>query len=175
MISLQVGAAVAKTLFDQVGPAGVVMLRLAFGAAAIVLLWRPRIRVRSRHDLLLIGAFAATLACMNLAFYGAIERIPLGVAVTLEFVGPLAVAIMGSRRLIDFVWIGLSAVGIVLLAGAGGGSIRVVGVLLALLAGGFWASYIVLGARIGRIYPGPSGLAVAMALTALLVAPARRP
>ena len=122
MISLQVGAAVAKTLFDQVGPAGVVMLRLVFGATAIGLLWRPRIRVRSRHDLLLIGAFAATLACMNLAFYGAIERIPLGIAVTLEFVGPLAVAILGSRRLLDFVWIGLSAAGIVLLAGADDGS-----------------------------------------------------
>ncbi|MGZ4423808.1 MAG: EamA family transporter [Gaiellaceae bacterium] len=172
MISLQVGAAVAKTLFDQVGPAGVVMLRLVFGATAIGLLWRPRIRVRSRHDLLLIGAFAATLACMNLAFYGAIERIPLGIAVTLEFVGPLAVAILGSRRLLDFVWIGLSAAGIVLLAGADDGSIHLVGVMLALLAGAFWASYILLGARFGRTYPGPSGLAVAMSLAALLVAPA---
>lgn len=173
MISLQVGAAVAKTLFDQVGPAGVVMLRLVFGATAIALLSRPRIRRGSgRRSLLLIGAFAATLASMNLAFYGAIERIPLGIAVTLEFVGPLAVAIIGSRRLLDFVWVGLSAVGIVLLAGAGQGSVHLLGVLLALLAGGFWASYIVLGARIGRIYPGPSGLALAMPLAALLVAPA---
>lgn len=172
MISLQVGAAVAKTLFDQVGPAGVVLLRLVFGATAIALLWRPRIRNASgRRGLLLIGAFAATLASMNLAFYGAIERIPLGIAVTLEFVGPLAVAILGSRRLLDFVWIGLSAAGIVLLAGAGEGSIHLLGVILALLAGGFWASYILLGARIGRIYPGPSGLAVAMSLAALLVAP----
>lgn len=172
MISLQVGAAVAKTLFDQVGPAGVVMLRLVFGATAIALLWRPRIRNGSgRRGLLLIGAFAATLASMNLAFYGAIDRIPLGIAVTLEFVGPLAVAILGSRRLLDFVWVGLSAAGIVLLAGAGEGSIHLLGVILALLAGGFWASYIVLGARIGRIYPGPSGLAVAMSLAALLVAP----
>jgi inner membrane transporter RhtA len=172
MISLQVGAAVAKTLFDQVGPAGVVMLRLVFGATAIALLWRRRIRNGSgRRGLLLIGAFAATLASMNLAFYGAIDRIPLGIAVTLEFVGPLAVAILGSRRLLDFVWVGLSAAGIVLLAGAGEGSIHLLGVILALLAGGFWASYIVLGARIGRIYPGPSGLAVAMSLAALLVAP----
>jgi EamA-like transporter family len=109
---------------------------------------------------------------MNLAFYGAIERIPLGIAVTLEFVGPLAVAILGSRRLLDFVWFGLSAARIALLAGAGEGSIHLLGVSLALLAGGFWASYIVLGARVGRIYPGPSGLAVAMSLAALLVAPA---
>jgi inner membrane transporter RhtA len=173
MISLQVGAAVAKTLFDQVGPAGVVMLRLVFGATAIALLWRPQIRGGSgRRGLLLIGAFAATLASMNLAFYGAIERIPLGIAVTLEFVGPLAVAILGSRRLLDFIWVGLSAAGIVLLAGAGEGSIHLLGVSLALLAGGFWASYIVLAARIGRMYPGPSGLAVAMSLAALLVAPA---
>jgi inner membrane transporter RhtA len=172
MISLQVGAAVAKTLFDQVGPAGVVMLRLVFGATAIALVWRPRIRSGSRgRGLLLIGAFAATLASMNLAFYGAIERIPLGIAVTLEFVGPLAVAILGSRRLLDFVWVGLSAAGIVLLAGAGEGSVHLLGVILALVAGGFWASYIVLGARVGRIYPGPSGLAVAMSLAALLVAP----
>jgi inner membrane transporter RhtA len=173
MISLQVGAAVAKTLFNQVGPAGVVMLRLVFGAMAIALLSRQRIgRGSRRRSLLLIGAFAATLASMNLAFYGAIERIPLGIAVTLEFVGPLAVAIIGSRRLLDFVWVGLSAVGIVLLAGAGQGSVHLLGVLLALLAGGFCASYIVLGARIGRIYPGPSGLALAMPLAALLVAPA---
>jgi inner membrane transporter RhtA len=173
MISLQVGAAVAKTLFEQVGPAGVVMLRLVFGATAIALLWRPRIRNGSgRRDLLLIGAFAATLASMNLAFYGAIERIPLGIAVTLEFVGPLAIAILGSRRRLDFVWVVLSAAGIALLAGAGEGSIHLLGVSLALLAGGFWASYIVLGAGIGRIYPGPSGLGVAMSLAALLVAPA---
>jgi inner membrane transporter RhtA len=137
MISLQVGAAVATRLFDQVGPAGVVMLRLVFGATALAVLWRRRIRFRSPRDLLLIGAFAATLACMNLAFYGAIERIPLGIAVTLEFVGPLAVAILGSRRVIDFVWVGLSAAGLVLLAGAGEGSIHVLGVMLALLAGGF--------------------------------------
>jgi hypothetical protein len=109
IVSVQIGAAFARTLFSEAGPVGVVMLRLVFGGAALGLWWRPRIRGRSRRDLILIGAFGATLACMNLSFYGAIDRIPLGIAVTLEFVGPLLVAIIGSRRPLDLAWVGLAA------------------------------------------------------------------
>jgi inner membrane transporter RhtA len=170
IISVQIGAATARTLFADAGPAGVVFLRLLFGATALALLGRPELRSRSRRELLLLAAFAATLASMNLSFYGAIDRIPLGIAVTLEFVGPLAVAIAGSRRLLDVVWVVAAGVGVVLLAG-GAGVVRPLGVGLALTAGGLWATYILLGARLGRVYPGASGLAGAMLLAACLVSP----
>jgi inner membrane transporter RhtA len=147
------------------------MLRLVFGGAALGLLWRPRIRRRSRRDLILIGAFGATLACMNLSFYGAIDRIPLGIAVTLEFVGPMLVAIIGSRRRLDLAWVGLAVAGIGLLAGGGAGALHPLGVVLALVAGGFWGLYILLSARTGRVYPGGSGLALATTVAAVLVTP----
>jgi inner membrane transporter RhtA len=171
IVSVQLGAAFARTLFDQAGPAGVVMLRLVFGGAALALLWRPRFGRRRRRDLFLVWAFGATLACMNLSFYGAIDRIPLGIAVTLEFVGPLGVAIIGSRRRLDLLWVGLAASGIALLATGGVGAVHPLGVVLALVAGGFWGLYIFLSARTGRVYPGASGLAPAMAVAAVLVAP----
>jgi inner membrane transporter RhtA len=171
IVSVQIGAAFASTLFSEAGPAGVVMLRLVFGGAALGLLWRPRIRRRSRRDLILIGAFGATLACMNLSFYGAIDRIPLGIAVTLEFVGPMLVAIIGSRRPLDLAWVGLAAAGIGLLAGGGAGALHPLGVVLALVAGGFWGLYILLSARTGRVYPGGSGLALATTVAAVLVTP----
>ena len=99
--STQVGGAIAKTLFDDLGPSGTVLLRTVFAALALALLWRPRLAGHSRSDLLLAAAFGLSLAAMNLTFYEAIDRIPLGIAVTLEFVGPLAVAIGGSRRALD--------------------------------------------------------------------------
>ncbi len=108
---------------------------------------------------------------MNLSFYSAIDRLPLGIAVTLEFVGPLAVAVAGSRRPLDVAWVVLAGSGVALLAGGGAGHVRPLGVVLALVAGGFWAIYILLSARVGSAYPGASGLARAMALAALLVAP----
>jgi inner membrane transporter RhtA len=109
---------------------------------------------------------------MNLCFYEAIDRIPLGTAVTLEFVGPLTVALITSRRRIDWIWAGLAAAGILLLTGGiGGGDIDPVGVVLALCAGAFWGSYILLGKRMGRAFNGGKGLAVAMAISAILTAP----
>src|SRR4051794_8545512 len=107
---------------------------------------------------------------MNLSFYEALDRIPLGIAVTIEFVGPLAVAIGGSRRALDLVWVLLAAVGIVLLARAGG-HVNTAGILFALLAGVFWATYILLSARTGRVFPGGSGLSLAMAVGAVLLLP----
>ena len=168
--STQVGGAIAKTLFDDLGPTGTVLLRTAFAALALALLWRPRVAGRSRDDVLLALAFGVALAAMNLSFYEAIDRIPLGIAVTIEFVGPLAVAIGGSRRALDAVWVVLAAAGILLLA-RGGGDVNAAGVGFALLAGACWAAYILLSARTGRAFPGGSGLALAMAFGALLLLP----
>ena len=119
-------------------------------------------------------AFGATLAAMNLCFYEALSRIPLGIAVTLEFAGPLGVAVAGSRRLLDALWVFLAAAGIVLLAPtgiAGASDVDPVGAGLALLAGAFWAAYILLGVRTGRAFPGGAGLALAMGLSTMLLVP----
>ncbi|MGI8845099.1 MAG: EamA family transporter, partial [Thermoleophilaceae bacterium] len=115
--------------------------------------------------------FGIALAAMNLGFYEAIDRIPLGVAVTLEFIGPLTVAIAGSRRALDLLWVTLAAGGILLLAGLGGGSIDALGASLALLAGVCWGSYILLSARVGTVFSGGAGLALAMAVGAVLLVP----
>jgi inner membrane transporter RhtA len=168
--STQAGAAIAKSLFDQLGPTGTVLCRTGFSAAVLMLLWRPRLAGHDRRDLLTAAAFGLALAAMNLSFYEALDRIPLGIAVTIEFVGPLAVAIGGSRRALDLVWVVLAAGGILLLA-RGGGDIDPVGVWLALLAGVFWATYILLSARTGRAFPGGGGLALAMVLGSLVLAP----
>jgi inner membrane transporter RhtA len=120
--------------------------------------------------MLTAAAFGVSLAAMNWSFYSALERIPLGAAVTIEFVGPLAVAVLGSRKPLDFTWVVLAAVGILLLA-RGGGDVDTVGVLLALLAGFWWAMYILMSARTGRAFPGGSGLALAMAFGSVLLLP----
>jgi inner membrane transporter RhtA len=169
--SVQFGAAFAKTLFDEVGPGGTVFLRVLFAAAILAALWRPALAGRSSADWRLIVSFGFSLVAMNLAFYEALERIPLGIAVTIEFVGPLSVAVAGSRRALDFVWVVLAAAGILLLSDFGSADLDGLGVALALLAGGFWAAYILLAARIGREYPGGQGLALAMGAGALMLAP----
>jgi inner membrane transporter RhtA len=170
--SVQFGAALAKTLFDELGPGGTVVLRTASAALLLALLWRPRLREHPPRDLALAGAFGVSLAGMNYAFYESLDRIPLGIAVTFEFVGPLSVAVAGSRRALDLVWVTLAGAGILLLAKPGGEGLDGVGVGLALLAGAFWAAYILLSARAGRAFPGGSGLAIAMCVAAILVAPA---
>jgi inner membrane transporter RhtA len=170
--SVQFGAALAKTLFDEAGPGGTVFLRVAFAAVLLLVLWRPRVRGHERRDLWLAAAFGLSLAGMNLAFYGALDRIPLGVAVTFEFVGPLGVAVAASRRALDVLWVVLAAAGILLLSDFGGfGGLDAVGVALALLAGAFWAAYIVLAARAGQAFPGGSGLALAMVVATVLLLP----
>jgi inner membrane transporter RhtA len=168
--STQVGGAAAKTLFDDLGPTGTVLVRTAFAALVLCLLWRPRLGGHSARDLGLAVAFGVVLAGMNLSFYEALDRIPLGIAVTIEFVGPLAVAVGGSRRALDLVWVVLAAGGILLLA-RGGGDLDAAGIGFALLAGAFWAAYILLSQRIGRVFPQASGLALAMAIGAILLVP----
>jgi inner membrane transporter RhtA len=170
---VQLGAAVAKGLFDQLGPGGTVFLRVGFAALVLLLLWRPSVRGHARGDYLVAILFGLTLAAMNFTLYQALDRIPLGVAVTLEFVGPLGVAVAGSRRMLDLLWVVLAAAGIVLLAPLdvlGETDLDPVGVALALLAGLFWASYILLSARTGSIFPGGTGLVIALCIgTAVLV------
>jgi inner membrane transporter RhtA len=169
--SVQFGGACAKTLFDDVGPSGVVLLRVLFAAVILTALWRPALRGRSFADWRLIAAYGIALVAMNLSFYEALDRIPLGIAVTFEFVGPLGVAVASSRRPLDLLWVGLAAAGIVLLSDFGTADLDTLGVGLALLAGGFWAAYILLAARVGRAYPGGQALALGMAVGAVLVAP----
>src|SRR3954463_9164970 len=170
MASTQTGAAIAKTLFDQLGPAATAFLRVALAAVLLAVIWRPRIAGHPRRDLALAGAVGLALSAMNLTFYEAIARIPLGIAVTIEFAGPLAVAIALSRRRLDGLWVVLAAAGILLLA-RGGGDVDTTGILLALLAAVFWASYILLSARAGQAFPGGSGLALAMVVGGVVLLP----
>jgi inner membrane transporter RhtA len=169
--SVQGGAAVAKSLFPQLGPPGVVFLRLAFGSAALWAIARPQLRKRPRADLRLLGALGIVLVSMNITFYEALDRVPLGIAVTVEFLGPLAVAVLGSRRAVDLVWVALAGGGVALLAQGRGESVHAVGIVLAATAGFFWALYILLSVRVGQRFAGAGGLAPAMALGALLMAP----
>jgi inner membrane transporter RhtA len=169
IVSVQAGSAVATTLFDQIGPAGSVLYRLAFAAVILVAIWRPRPATFTRDQLSLAAVFGVALAAMNLLFYESLDRIPLGIAVTLEFVGPLAVAIGGSRRLRDLLWVGMAAAGIVLLAGPGGSSPDPLGIVFALGAGACWGAYILISARVGQAFSDGTGLAVAMTVGAALM------
>jgi inner membrane transporter RhtA len=169
--SVQFGGAFAKTLFDEIGPGGTVFLRVFFAALILGALWRPALMGRTAAEWRLVVAYGFVLVAMNLSFYEALDRIPLGIAVTFEFVGPLGVAIAGSRRALDVLWVVLAAAGIVLLSDFGTADLDGLGVALALIAGGFWAAYILLAARVGRRYPGGQGLALGMAVGVLMVAP----
>jgi inner membrane transporter RhtA len=169
--SVQFGAAFAKSIFDEIGPGGAVFLRMLFAALVLCAIWRPRISGHARRDMVLILLFGASLAGMNGTFYAALDRIPLGIAVTFEFVGPLGVALFGSRRRLDLVWVALAAAGILLLSDFGGTDLDGLGVALALIAGGFWAAYILLSARVGQAFPGGGGLALAMLVAVVPLAP----
>ena len=169
--SVQFGAALAKSIFDEIGPGGTVFLRMMFAAAVLMLIWRPRLSGHGRRDVVLILLFGASLAGMNGTFYAALDRIPLGIAVTFEFVGPLGVALFGSRRRLDLVWVALAAAGILLLSDFGATDLDGLGVALALIAGAFWAAYILLSARVGQAFPGGGGLALAMLVAVVPLAP----
>jgi inner membrane transporter RhtA len=168
--SVQSGAAVATKLFPAVGPAGAVFLRLVFSALVVWALARPRVRSVPKQPLMLGVGFGLVLAVMNLCFYLSLNRVPLGVAVTVEFLGPLGVAVAGSRRLLDLIWVGLAGIGVALLAGSGG-RVDLVGILLAATAGACWAAYILLSQRVGRMLPGLTGLAIALSVGAVVMAP----
>ncbi|MFH8798396.1 EamA family transporter [Streptomyces sp. NPDC017936] len=170
IVSVQVGSALAKHLFGAVGSFGTVALRLFFAAAVLMLLWRPSPRMGRRAWAVVLG-YGVTLGLMNLCFYLALARIPLGIAVTVEFLGPLAVALAGSRRWLDAFWAVLAAGGVVLLT-EGGGDLDPVGLLFALAAGTCWGLYILVGAALGRHTSEGDGLALGMAVAALVAVPA---
>ncbi|WP_184079964.1 EamA family transporter [Nocardiopsis mwathae] len=171
ILSVQAGAGLAKNLFAVLPPSSVVWLRLLTSAILLAVLARPVLRGRTRADWLVVVGFGVALAGMNWAIYQAIARIPLGIAVTIEFLGPLTLAIIGSRRAVDLVWVALAGTGVLLL-GRGEGDIDLAGVGFALLAAAAWACYILLSAATGRRFSGTSGLAVASLVGVVLLAPA---
>ena len=166
--SVQVGAAVGATIFDEVGASGTTLLRLGMAALVAAVVFRPDPRGHSAADLRLGALLGLTLGVMNLAFYEALDRMPLGVAVTIEFAGPLGVAVALSRRRLDYVWAGLAAGGIVLLADPGGGGLDPAGLALILLAAACWAGYILLSQRAGRVFPGTRGIGLALVVAAVV-------
>jgi inner membrane transporter RhtA len=187
--SVQIGAGLAARMFGTVSAAGLTGLRLwvaslvlaALGARPAARLLRSIIATRAWRDAAVVAGFGLTLGIMNFSIYQAFARIPLGIAVTIEFLGPLGVAVASSRRLIDLLWVGLAAAGVLLLGTSGvhaaaliphahTGSV-IVGIACALTAAASWASYILLSASTGRRFPGSSGLVIAMCIGALVVTP----
>ena len=164
------GAAVAKTIFDESSPTVVVWLRLLLGAVLLLAITCPRLRGRTRQDWLIVVGFGVSLAAMNWSYYEAIDRIPLGLAVLFESIGPLTVAVVMSRHRSDLLWVALGAVGIVLLS-VEPGSLTWAGVIFALVAGAGWGAYILLSQKTGQHWEGVDGLAVASSVAALLVTP----
>lgn len=179
IVSVQVGAGLAKQLFTVVAPAAVTLLRLWSSALVLVLgsaraVWRA-VRPATAgpaawRSLGVAAVFGLTLALMNFAIYQSFARIPLGVAVTIEFLGPLGVAIAASRRRLDVVWVVLAGTGVALLTGDSG-HVTVPGVLFALVAAGCWAAYILLSAATGRRFSGSTGLCIAMVVGAVAITP----
>ncbi|MGS2589557.1 EamA family transporter [Streptomyces hebeiensis] len=170
-LSVQFGAAVAVLLMPMTGPIGVVTLRLTLAAVVMLAVCRPALRGHSRADWGTVVAFGAAMAGMNGLFYQAADRIPLGAAVTLEVLGPLALSVIVSRRVVNLLWAGLALGGMVLLSGGGFDRLDPVGAAFALSAGAMWATYILFSARTGRRFPQADGLALAMAVAALLMLP----
>jgi inner membrane transporter RhtA len=173
--SLQVGAALATHLFPSTGAPGATLLRLGLAAGLLLVVSRPRIKTWTRAQWRAVLLFAVTLAGMNAFFYAAIARIPLGVAVTIEFLGPLTLSVVLSRRARELGWVLLALLGVGTLGWAGesgsGGSLDIVGIVFVLIAAVFWALYILAGARASAAVPGRGGLAVAMAAATIVLTP----
>jgi inner membrane transporter RhtA len=171
IISVQSGAAIAKGLFPIIGASGTASLRIAISALILLAVYKPNLFKITSEQWKFVIPYGLSLGAMNLIFYLAIERIPIGLAVTLEFIGPLLVAVLGSKRIIDFLWVLLAAAGIILIAPWSNNGIDPVGVLFALLAGALWASYIVLGGKISKIMKGGEAVSTGMLFAALLIVP----
>ncbi|MEU3506557.1 EamA family transporter [Streptomyces longwoodensis] len=170
-VSVQFGGALAVTLMPRAGALGVVALRLLVAAVVLLLVCRPKVRGHSRADWGTVVVFGLAMAAMNGLFYQAVDRIPLGPAVTLEVLGPLTLSVLASRRAVNLVWAGLALAGVFLLGGGGFDDLDPAGVAFALGAGAMWAAYIVFSARTGRRFPQADGLALAMAVGAVVFLP----
>jgi inner membrane transporter RhtA len=171
IISVQSGAAIAKGLFPAIGAAGTASLRIGISALLLLAVYRPNLKKITIDQWKIVIPYGLSLGAMNLIFYLAIERIPIGLAVTLEFIGPLLVAVFGSKRWIDFFWVLLAAAGIVLIAPWTSNGIDMLGMLFALLAGAFWAAYIVLGSKVSKIMKGGDAVATGMLFASILIVP----
>ncbi|MHC0441948.1 EamA family transporter [Flavobacterium sp. 3-210] len=171
IISVQCGAAIAKTLFPTLGAAGTASIRIGVSAIILLLAYRPNLKAITKTQWKVVIPYGLSLGAMNLIFYFAIERIPIGLAVTLEFIGPLLLAIIGSKRLIDYLWVLLAAIGILLIAPWTNERLDTLGVLFALIAGALWAAYIVFGGRISKIMNEGAAVSTGMLLAAILVLP----
>jgi inner membrane transporter RhtA len=170
MVSVQLGAALVKGLFPAVGVAGATTLRLGLASVILAAVWRPwRLRPTAR-EARSIAVYGVAMGCMNFCFYSALSRIPLGIAVALEFTGPLAVAIAASHRALDYIWVALAALGLLALLPLGHGSISGVGIAFALGAGVCWALYIVFGRKAGDAHGGVT-TAMGTLIGALVIAP----
>lgn len=169
--SVQLGSALATTIFHDVGPGGAVLLRLVAASAVLCAVSRPTLKSRSRRQWALAVVFGLVLAAMNMTFYHALQRIPLGITVTLEFVGPLGVAVLGSRRRLDLVWVALAIAGILALTRGDSHGLDALGVVLALVAGACWGAYILVNARVGQTFADGSGLALAMCVASVASLP----
>ncbi|MDQ1552353.1 MAG: inner rane transporter RhtA [Actinomycetota bacterium] len=172
LVCQELGAAIAITLFPAVGATGTVLLRLAFSAGILLLVFRPSFRGRSRGDWLTVIGFGLVLAIMNAFFYESLLSVPLGAAVTIELMGPLILSVVISHRPSAWLWAALAIAGVVLLGWTGvEGRLNLVGALFAAAAGGMWVCYILLSARTGRHFSRLDGLAIAMAIGAVAIAP----
>lgn len=172
ILCVQVGAAIAKSMFDTVGPLGMVTMRLVFSGALLLAVVRPTMRGWNRTTWMWVVTLGLSIAFMNTTFYLAFERIPLGVAVAIELLGPLTIAVIGTRRLLDAVWVVLAAAGIALVGiHAARGALDPVGVLFAVIAGAMWAVYIVASSAVGKHVSGVDGLAVSLGIGGLAVLP----
>jgi inner membrane transporter RhtA len=172
IVSIQVGASIAVQLFPTIGPVATTFLRLAIAAPVLLVATRRSLDATVRRDLGWVVLLGFAIGGTNLSFYNAISRIPLGLAVAIEFVGPLGLAALTSRKPLDFAWIGLAAVGLAILTPEIGASLDPLGVAFALIAGVGWASMVVLSRRVGRSVTGHAGLAVAMLAAAVFALPA---
>lgn len=171
IISVQSGAAIAKGLFPAIGAAGTASLRIGISALILLAVYRPNLKKITVEQWKLVIPYGLSLGAMNLIFYLSIERIPIGLAVTLEFIGPLLVAVLGSKRTIDFFWVLLAAAGIVLIAPWSNNGLDIMGVLFALLAGALWAAYIILGGKISKIMKGGDAVTIGMLFASILIVP----
>lgn len=171
IISVQCGAAIAKTLFPAIGAAGTASIRIGVSALILLLAYRPNLKAITPAQWKVVIPYGLSLGAMNLIFYFAIERIPIGLAVTLEFIGPLLLAIIGSKRIIDYCWVILAAIGILLIAPWTNERLDTLGVIFALIAGALWACYIVFGGKISKIMSEGTAVSTGMLLAALLVLP----
>lgn len=169
--SVQTGSAIARTLFDDLGVPGTALLRLVIASLILLTALRPDVRSWSRQAWLAAALLGAAMAGMNLVFYLSLRTVPLGIAVTVEFLGPLLLALAQTRRLNDLLWALLAAAGVMLLGLDTTSGFATTGLLLAFVAGLFWAGYILASAHVGQLLPGVSGLAVALAVSSILVFP----